>query len=153
MYKNIDVMPTSTNPIPILVVEDDEEDKMLMQHVFDRVFTLGRIHFVSDGQEAIDYLVGDGGYRETPPPTPKLILLDLNMPIVSGRVLLQKIKAESSLCHIPVVIYSTSDSAEEVKWCYANGAAGYIVKPASIQAMETALMTLGVYWGDLVKLP
>lgn len=153
MFNIEDVKPSNINPIPVLVVEDDDEDKMLMQHVFDRVFALGRIHFVSDGQEALDYLSGAGSYSESVPVSPKLILLDLNMPVVSGRVLLQKIKANPSLCHIPVVIYSTSDSRDEVTWCYANGAAGYIVKPASIQAMETALMTLGVYWGDLVKLP
>ncbi|ABD81890.1 response regulator [Saccharophagus degradans] len=153
MYTIPDVTQPSAGPIPILIAEDDDDDRLLMQHVFERVFSLSRMHFVEDGQEVLDYLMGQGAYAESSLLEPKLIILDLNMPIISGKDVLLALKANAKYCHIPVVIYSTSDAKADIRWCYTNGAAGYIVKPASIQAMETALMTLGVYWGDLVRLP
>lgn len=153
MYNIPDVTQNASSIIPILIAEDDDDDRMLMQHVFERVFSLSRIHYVADGQEALDYLTASGPYADLAPIPPKLIILDLNMPVKSGRDVLSAVKNSPELCHIPVIIYSTSDAKADIRWCYANGAAGYIVKPASIQAMETALMTLGVYWGDLVELP
>lgn len=111
----------------ILMVDDDEEDRLLLKDVFDEL-GLGRtIHFEENGEEAIRYLKGrlEGG------DLPCLIILDLNMPRLNGRQTLEYIKSQPRLKNITVIIYSTSLNPLERDECLALGAHSYVVKPAT----------------------
>lgn len=112
---------------PILMVDDDEEDRLLLKDVFDEMGYGHCIHFEENGEEAIAYLQGCSNGAGLP----KLIILDLNMPRLNGRQTLQYIKSQPRLKDIAVIIYSTSLNPLERDECLALGAHSYVVKPAT----------------------
>lgn len=110
----------------ILMVDDDEEDRELLQDVFEELGYGRLIHLEENGEQALAYLNGLGGME-----LPCLIVLDLNMPRLGGRQTLQYIKAQPNLRHITVVIFSTSLNPMEKEECLALGAHSYVVKPVT----------------------
>lgn len=139
--------------IPILLVEDDEDDVQLTKRAFKKGRILNRLFVVSDGEEAMEFLEHRGRYADpVSSPEPGIILLDLNMPRMDGRDVLRRIKSNKKLKHIPVVILTTSDQKNDVSTCYDWGANTFITKPVEFNKFLEAVITMGQYWLGIAKL-
>lgn len=112
----------------ILVVDDDQEDHAILLEYFKDCGNAKDVMFFRNGQEAIHYLEHLGQDASLP----KLIVLDLNMPVLNGTQTLLQIKGELRLRHIPVIIFSTSENENEKKKCLSFGAHDYLVKPSTV---------------------
>ncbi len=134
-------------PIRILLVEDNPGDVYLLKESLETSKFPIRVDSVPDGEMALAYLRQENKSR------PDLILLDLNLPVMDGRETLMKIKADSKLKSIPVVILSTSDSDEDIKLAYSLQANHYITKPVGLDQFYKVVEALEDFWSDLVKLP
>ncbi|PZD75391.1 Response regulator rcp1 [Acaryochloris thomasi RCC1774] len=140
--------------VPILMAEDDEDDRLLTQEAFVESSLINPLHFVEDGEELLDYLHQRGRYTDaTQSPRPGLILLDLNMPKKDGREALIEIKADKSLRHIPVVVMTTSKAEEDVVRSYSLGVSSFIIKPITFEQLVEVIQGLGRYWFEIVTLP
>jgi len=131
----------------ILLVEDDAVDVMIIKRAFERWQITNPIQVAADGEEALEFLRGEGGF---PDPNSvaraSLILLDLNMPRMSGLELLLALKRDSDLREIPVVVLTASDEPSDVRASFARGAAGYVVKPTSFEDFSDAIGAIDHYW-------
>ncbi|MEJ7693990.1 response regulator [Daejeonella sp.] len=138
----------------ILFAEDSTDDAMLTLRALKKGGFLNKVHHVKDGAEALDFLYCEGAYAERDQNTkPKLILLDLKMPKVSGMEVLEKIKADPNLSSIPVVILTSSKEDPDIQRCYALGANSYIAKPVETENFFNAIKDIGMYWMILSQLP
>lgn len=147
-------MPTSASAPAILVADDDPDDRLMTEEAFAECGMDHPLRFVVDGEALLDYLLRRGPYAdEQAYPTPALILLDLNMPRKDGREALQEIKGHPDLRHIPVIVFTTSKSDEDVRRCYEDGSNSFITKPMSFTGLLDIVHILGRYWLDLVRLP
>ncbi|MBI3695533.1 MAG: response regulator [Acidobacteria bacterium] len=133
---------TKCKPAVILLVEDEVGDQILTQEAFKSLKTPHDLRIVPDGQEALDYLFGGGSYAQSPPPRPDLILLDLNMPRVSGQQVAERIRADSRLRKIPIVVLTTSRRQEDVLQAYGRGVVSFITKPLDFQQFMTSVQDL-----------
>lgn len=139
----------------VLMADDDEDDRLVTSEAMGLANPLSEMRFVRDGQELLDYLRQEGDYVNAggDAPTPDVILLDLNMPKMTGAEALAEIKADDGLRSIPVVVFSTSKRSEEVAESYQLGASSYISKPAGFEELVATLGEFRRYWFDLVELP
>jgi two-component system response regulator len=133
------------NPGTILLVEDNPDDIELTRRAFSRSRLCNEVLVKRDGQEALDYLLGESPDGK-PAPLPELILLDLNMPRVSGLEFLQRIRAEPRTSTIPIVVLTTSDEQRDILESYQLGANSYIRKPVNTQEFFDAIQALELYW-------
>jgi CheY-like chemotaxis protein len=141
-------------PITILMAEDDADDRLMVNEAFQESHVANDMHYVEDGLELLNYLRHQGKYADKASfPVPDLILLDLNMPRKDGREVLQEIKADPLLRHIPVIVLTTSKAEEDIVRSYDIGAASYITKPVTFEALVKIIKGLGEYWVQIVKLP
>jgi len=112
------------------------------------------LHIVEDGEEALDYLLRRGKYEDpTTSPKPDLMLLDLNMPKMDGKQLLEQMRADPRLRRIPVVALTTSKQENDIVRTYDLGANSYIVKPVNMDQFVSAIKILKDYWFQIVVLP
>jgi CheY-like chemotaxis protein len=141
--------------ITILICDDDEEDRMLTKAALEQAHVSNALRFVEDGEQLLDYLYRRGAYAgETgQAPRPGLILLDLNMPKMSGREALKVIKEDETLRDIPVVVLSTSRLDEDIIRSYQLGVNSFISKPVTFSGLVEAMNVLGRYWLEIVELP
>lgn len=139
-------------PISILMAEDDADDRLLVKDAFEENHVANDLYFVENGVELLDYLRKQGKYQAGHD-LPDLILLDLNMPRKGGREALLEIKADPNLRHIPVVVLTTSKAEEDILSSYDMGAAGYITKPVTFEALIEITRGLTEYWVQIVRLP
>lgn len=140
--------------ITILMADDDEDDRLLTREAMAEGRVLNRLEFVENGAELMDYLNGSGKYTDRDQyPMPGLILLDLNMPKMDGREALAEIKKHPAIRRIPVVILTTSKAEEDMLKGYDLGAASYITKPVTFDALVDLMKALGKYWVEIVELP
>jgi len=147
-------MPTKGKRITILVAEDDEDDRLLMQEALEENRLANDLHFVVDGEDLMDYLLHRGKYSDPQSaPHPSLILLDLNMPRKDGREALKEIKADPSLRKIPVVVLTTSKAEEDILRTYDLGVSSFIAKPVVFDSMVQIMKMIGTYWFEIVELP
>lgn len=138
----------------ILMADDDADDRLLAQDAMYESRVLNELHFVEDGVQLLSYLRGDDVFSDRSLyPMPGLILLDLNMPKMDGREALAEIKADPRLRRIPVVILTTSKAEADMVKGYDLGAASYITKPVTFDALVELMRTLGKYWVEFVELP
>lgn len=138
----------------ILMADDDADDRLLAQEAMHESRVLNELHFVEDGVQLLSYLRGNECFSDRALyPMPGLILLDLNMPKMDGREALAEIKADPRLRRIPVVILTTSKAEEDMVKGYDLGAASYITKPVTFDALVELMRTLGKYWVEFVELP
>jgi CheY-like chemotaxis protein len=113
-----------------------------------------RLHVVRDGQDALDFLFRRGAYaRVESAPRPHLVLLDLNLPKVSGHEVLRAIKRDEALRTIPVVVFTTSDREEDVEQAYRLGGNSYFAKPGDLDAYRRLLDIVQQYWTRQARLP
>ncbi|MGH8653547.1 MAG: response regulator [Gammaproteobacteria bacterium] len=147
-------MSRTTQPITILMADDDADDRLLTQDAMRDARVLNQLRFVEDGEELMDYLYRRSRYAEpSSAPRPRLILLDLNMPKKDGREALQEIKADPDLRRIPVVVLTTSKAEEDIYRSYDLGASSFIIKPVTFEALVELMKAMGQYWIEFVELP
>jgi|SRR5688572_10457555 len=118
-----------TAPLTILYAEDDEGHATLVRRNLGRTALASDAVHVRDGQEALDYMYRRGPWSRRTPHDALLILLDLNMPRLGGLDVLDALKQDARLAHIPVFVLTTTDNPTELDRCYARGAAACLVKP------------------------
>lgn len=128
-----------------LVIEDNDDHAQLVLRNLKRCNLLHTADHVKDGSEALDYLTTTGG--DSRHPRPDIILLDLNLPKLSGMELLQKLKRERGLRNIPVVVLTTSDADCDREMAYSLHANSYLVKPGNFDRFRSMIHDLTVYWG------
>jgi len=140
--------------IVILVADDDEEDRLLMQEAMDEAKLVNTIKFVEDGVVLMNYLKGAPPYDDRRNyPFPGLILLDLNMPRKDGRECIEEIKQNPLLKRIPIVVLSTSRAEEDILRTYDLGVSSFITKPVSFESLVEVMNSVGNYWLKIVELP
>ena len=135
----------------LLLVEDDPGDVRLTREALRDCGIACQVHAVADGVEALRYLRGEGPYASAR--RPHLVLLDLNLPRRDGREVLREMKADPLLRRIPVVVLTTSDSADDVRTAYDLHANSYIRKPLDLDLFTATIASLGEYWFKRVVLP
>jgi len=141
-------------PLRILLVEDNPADVKITQRAFREGRLCNELYVVRDGQDALDYLYHRGSFQKAEgSPEPDLILLDLNLPGINGREVLQVIKQDPKLRRIPVVVLTTSDQPQDIEHAYRHGANTYIQKPVEFEQFAEAVVTLKQYWTMVAKLP
>ena len=128
----------------ILLVEDNADDVALTIRALKKNNLLNEIAVARDGAEALEMLFGSG--ESLPMPLPELVLLDLNMPKISGLELLQRIRANDRTRLLPVVVLTTSDEEKDRIESYRLGANSYVAKPVEFAEFSKAVMQLGLYW-------
>ena len=137
--------------IEVLYVEDNPSDVRLVMEAKKESKVEYKLKIVFDGIEAMDYLRKNGKYNEVQ--RPDLILLDLNIPCKDGCEVLSEIKSDSVLQDIPVVIFTTSDSEQDIMKCYNLHANYYITKPFNIKEFIETIHLIEDYWLSSVLLP
>lgn len=137
--------------IEILLVEDNPGDVRLTKEAIKECKINNVLNVVTDGQMAIDYLKKTGAHAQAK--RPDLILLDLNLPIKSGREVLAEIKNDAELRRIPVVVLTTSKAEEDILRSYSLHANCYITKPVDITQFVAIVKALENFWFTIVKLP
>jgi two-component system response regulator len=131
----------------ILLVEDNPDDVELTRLAFDEAKIANQLAVVSDGAEALDYLFARGRFADRDPADlPSLVLLDLNLPKVDGREVLQAIRANEATRSLPVVVLTTSTEPFDVEATYALGVNSYIQKPVDFEQFVWAVKQVGLYW-------
>ena len=137
--------------IHILLVEDNEGDVILTSEAFESARLQSVLSVVRDGESAMDFLLKRHRYLDVK--DPDLILLDLNLPRKNGYEVLQFLKADTNLKHIPVIVLSTSSSMDDVNKCYENYANCYITKPMDIENFFSIVSKIENFWLSTVTLP
>jgi len=145
------MMRDRTDPLDILLVEDSPGDIRLTREALMTLNVENRLNVVSDGEQAIEFLRRRGRHADAP--IPKLILLDLNLPRMSGREVLAEVKSDASLRLIPIVVLTTSDAEGDVQECYRLHANSYVTKPVDSSTFFQVISEISNYWFKLVKLP
>jgi CheY-like chemotaxis protein len=135
----------------ILLVEDNEGDIALTQVAFGESGIEGRLDVAHDGAEAIERLYRRGEHADAE--LPDLMLVDLNMPRMDGKELLDVVKRDDGLKAIPVVILTSSQAPAEILECYRRHANGYVLKPWGMEEFVEMLRQLDRYWNGLVVRP
>jgi CheY-like chemotaxis protein len=131
----------------ILLVEDDENDVMLTERAFAQAGFVNPLHVVSDGEQAIAYLGGDGRYADRQRhPLPILVLLDLKLPRVSGFEVLAWLRAAPDIRRMPVIVLTSSEQSSDINRAYDHGVNSYLVKPVGFERLLGLVKTVGLYW-------
>ncbi|NKY86208.1 response regulator [Nocardia veterana] len=138
-------------PIDILLVEDDPGDELMTREAFEDGKIGNTLHVAHDGQEALDFLYRQGEFPDAP--RPDLILLDLNLPKYDGRQILEKIKSDPDLSHIPVVVLTTSAAEEDILRSYRLHANAYVTKPVDLDQFIAAIKHIDEFFVQVVRLP
>jgi CheY-like chemotaxis protein len=141
----------SIKPIDILLVEDNPGDVRLTKEALKEGKINNNLYVVGDGKEALDFLSLLKKHKDAV--KPDLILLDLNLPKLDGWGVLKKIKTDSTLKRIPVVILTTSEDERDVSNAYNQYANCYITKPVDLEQFVTIVKTIEDFWFSIVRLP
>jgi chemotaxis family two-component system response regulator Rcp1 len=140
-----------SKPIEILLVEDSQGDVRLVQEALQEAKVRNSMNVVGDGVEALAYLHKQGRYARVP--RPGLILLDLNLPRKNGFEVLQEIKGDETLKHIPVVVLTTSQSEQDIVKSYDLNANAYVTKPVDLIQFLSVVKAIEGFWLEIVWLP
>ncbi|GLP65166.1 MULTISPECIES: response regulator [unclassified Streptomyces] len=141
----------AASPIDVLLVEDDPGDELMTREAFEDNKIGNTLHVVRDGEEALDFLYRRGDHTDAP--EPDLILLDLNLPKYDGRQVLEKIKSDPELSHIPVVVLTTSAAEEDILRSYKLHANAYVTKPVDLDQFIAAVRQIDDFFVQVVRLP
>ncbi len=138
-------MTLSIEPTRILLVEDDPNDVELVQLALSPYNFLSRIDVVSDGEQALRYLLGQD---DEPPshPLPRLVLLDLKLPKVNGLQVLQTLRAHPRTRQLVIVVMTSSQEDKDLNACYDLGVNSYVVKPLDFEQFLDVARQIGLYW-------
>jgi CheY-like chemotaxis protein len=139
------------NPVDVLLVEDDEGDILMTREAFEFYKIRNPLHVVTDGERALQFLRRTGPFAGAP--RPGLILLDINLPRLSGLEVLAALKQDPELAVIPVVILTTSQAEEDIVRSYRLHANAYVSKPVDFENFIAAIRQIDDFFLTLVKLP
>jgi len=134
-------------PVTIVMIEDDEGHARLIERNIRRSGINNEIVAFADGAAALNYLLGLDSRREA-----LLILLDLNLPDMTGLDVLRQVKESRHLRCVPVVVLTTTDDAQEIKRCYELGCNVYITKPVNYESFANAIRQLGLFF-SVIQVP
>jgi len=135
------------NPIELVLVEDNPQDLELALLALSKAIPLDRIHVARDGQEALEFLIGDGGVAAARRASYlKVILLDLKLPKIDGLEVLKRLRANEHTRVIPIVVLTSSREQHDVVESYRLGVNSYIVKPVNFERFSEAVQNLASYW-------
>ena len=140
-----------SEPVEVLLVDDNEDDIVLIEEAFAEVKLMNVIFKVRDGEGALAYLRQERPYTHMR--RPGLVLLDINMPKKNGFEVLNEIKSDPALMHIPVVMLTTSDSEADIVRSYAKGACSYITKPMDFDKFRDVVKQFALYWVLVARIP
>jgi CheY-like chemotaxis protein len=142
---------TSSKVIDVLMVEDDDGDILMTKEAFEYYKVQNRLHVVTDGEQALQFLRRQGPYADAP--RPGLILLDVNLPRVSGLEVLAELKNDPELLVIPVVMLTTSRAEEDIVRSYSLHANAFVTKPVDFEHFMEAIRQIDNFFLTLVCLP
>ncbi len=142
----------SSELVEVLVVEDDPADLELTLRALKRHNVVNEILVARDGVEAFRVLFGEDDNTPMNPP-PRVVLLDLKLPKVSGLDVLRRIKADPRTRRIPVVMLTASRESKDIAACYEAGANSYIVKPVRFEEFVEAMRVVGLFWMVIASPP
>lgn len=138
----------------ILLVEDDAQDELLTLKAFGKINLNNEVIVVRDGQQAVDYLLKQGAYAERiGVDLPSVVLMDLNLPRLSGLEVLKRLRADPRTELLPVAIFTSSGEEQDRLSCYKKGANSFVRKPLDFAEFVEAVARLGIYWLALNESP
>ncbi|WP_026261670.1 response regulator [Kiloniella laminariae] len=146
-------MPENHALKSILLVDDNRDDYEATLRSFHKSSLMNPLYWCKSGQDALDYLHKEGAYGDNRDPLPGIILLDLNMPGIDGRKVLEILKKDSVFKKIPIIILTTSADEKNVDKCYELGASTYIQKPVGFDGLIQATNRIKEYWFGIALLP
>ena len=146
-------MDTHGQAMTILLADDDPDDRALVREALGEAGLPVDLRTVNDGEELLEYLRGEGRYAAGETPAPDLVLLDLNMPRMSGHEVLDAMRADERLRAIPVIVLTTSSREDDVVRSYAAGGNSFITKPASFNCLVEVMRALDRYWFKVAEIP
>jgi two-component system response regulator len=132
--------------VEILLVEDNAMDAELTMRALKKGNLINKLIWVTDGQQALDYLFRQGEYTQRDDTPPRLVLLDLKMPRVDGIEVLKVIKTDERTKRIPVVVMTSSQEERDIKETYDLGVNSYVVKPVDFNSLAEVAKQAGYYW-------
>ncbi len=141
-----------TMSLNVLLVEDNPNDVFFTMEGFKEAGLPARLTHVENGKECLDYLQRAGAHAETAV-RPDLVLLDIDMPLMDGRQVLQAISADDSLRNLPVIVLTTSSREEDIQAMYRLRCNAYLVKPFDFDAFVDLIRSIGSFWFDKASLP
>jgi len=138
----------------ILLVEDNPDDVLLIKRAFKKAGLSHSLKIATHGEEAVDYLAGEGAYADRDKhPFPALMLLDLQLPRRSGHEVLAWLREQEGLRRLPVVVLTSSREPDDINRAYDLGANSYLVKPVSFDTLLDMVQVLERYWLALAERP
>ncbi len=140
----------NNQPVTVLIADDDPDDRLMLKEAFTECFPAYDIRFAEDGESLLEYFYHPDKVRH---PSPSFILLDLNMPRKDGREALREIKTDPLCKRIPVIVFTTSKSDDDISTCYELGGNCFITKPSTYADLTYIITQIGTYWGGIVELP
>ena len=141
-----------SNPVTIIMIEDDDGHARLIERNIRRSGVNNEIVPFTNGTEAIRYLFGSDGTGTVHKGNALLILLDLNLPDMTGIDILKRVKENKYLKSTPVVVLTTTDDSQEIKRCYELGCNVYITKPVNYESFANAIRQLGLFF-SVIQVP
>ena len=141
----------SVKTLDVLLVEDDPGDALITREAFERSQIPNLLHVVDDGEKALNFLRRASEYQDAP--RPSLILLDINLPRLSGLEVLTELKSDRDLLTIPVVVLTTSGAQEDILRSYQLHANAYVTKPVDFDQFIRAVRQIDEFFVSVVKLP
>lgn len=140
--------------MPLLVVEDSDEDFEVLQLLMEDMNVTQPIYRCKTGDTALELLYEDAASPDQPiPMRPAVILLDLNLPGIDGREVLEQLKQDEQFRTIPIIIFTTSSDPKDINYCYQKGANGYFIKPVNPDKLEHNIQAFVSYWLGVNQLP
>lgn len=138
-------------PIKILLAEDDEDDIAIALRAFKKSRLENEVYVVRDGEETLDYLFRRGPYQDVEKyPQPHLLLLDINMPKMSGLEVLEQLDTHPDLKRLRVMILTSSKNEEDVVKSYNNGACAYLAKPVEFEDFLKVVEGMNYFWRTVI---
>lgn len=132
---------------PILLVEDNANDVLLIRRSLGKVGVTAPLVVLSDGEQAQQYLSGDGDYADRHRhPLPRIVLLDLKLPRRGGKEVLEWLRTRPGLRRLPVVVLTSSVERSDIQHCYELGANSYLVKPVQLEELASMMKLVAGYW-------
>ncbi|MGH9298180.1 MAG: response regulator [Acidimicrobiales bacterium] len=142
---------TLRGELELLLVDDDEQDVLMVREALEEAGSMSTLHATGDGIEALAFLRGDDPFGG--PTRPDLVLLDLNLPRMSGFELLSELKGGADWRAIPVVVLSTSRSDADVRRSYELQASAFVTKPSSFSELAVVMGKIERFYGEVARLP
>lgn len=137
----------SSKLMEILLVEDNPSDVKLTLRALQKHNLANKVTVLKNGAEALDFIFAEGEYKDRDNrDIPKIIFLDINLPLVSGIEVLRRIKSDERTKKIPVTILTSSAEFRDIEECYSLGVNSYIVKPVEFEKFVEVVSNLGLYW-------